>query len=155
MHVQNRVNDHVDGKLGAPEDDSYRVNQEGRVVGDEHDDSVRRLEPIALRVRVEDSYQRLCGGPALRSEGEMIHRGFREDRGGSFSQILLADSTEVGADKALLQVALCLGGFAGSGRRLGDPLYERDSRRGNAVQKTAVFGSYLRVHINCLSEDLG
>jgi len=80
--------------------------------------------------------------------------GIRAIVGGSFGEIFFADSAEVRPHKPLLQVALCFSGFARSGSRLGDALNERDSCWRNAVQKTTVFGGNLRVHINCLSEDL-
>src|SRR5207237_10561299 len=79
----------------------------------------------------------------LRAEGEMVHCRLGEYCGRTLREVLFAYSTEIGADKVLLQAVLSLGALRGG---LRDPLDERDSRRGNAVQKTAVFGGYLRVH---------
>src|SRR5882724_1518139 len=93
--IQYRVNDQVDCNFGSPEDDAKRVNQEGRVVGDDHDHGMRRLEAIALRVRVEYAHQRLPGRPSLRAEGQVLQCCLGEHRGCAFREVFFTYSTEV------------------------------------------------------------
>ncbi len=51
-------------QLGAGEDDTDGVDEERHVVGDDHDDRVRRFEAVTRLIRVEDSHQRLARSPA-------------------------------------------------------------------------------------------
>jgi hypothetical protein len=60
-----------------------------------------RVEPVALRVRIENADERLARG-TLYAELEVIERRAREQARGSFGQILLADTTEVGSCETLL-----------------------------------------------------
>src|ERR1700761_8398481 len=58
MDIQNRVNDQMDSNLRTTEDDPQRVDQEWRIVCDEHDEGVGRFETVVRALRIEYEYQR-------------------------------------------------------------------------------------------------
>ena len=60
-HLDDRMNDEVHGQLGAGEHDPDRVDEEWLVVGDDHDEGVRRLEAVARLLGIEHLHQRLSG----------------------------------------------------------------------------------------------
>src|SRR5258708_5024666 len=112
---------------------------------------MRRVESIALRVRVENAHQRLSWG-ALGSELEMVECHAGEQARCPFGQILLADTPEVRSGKTLLQLrqaaatSTTAGALVSLGDGVGDSLDQGDARSRNATQETVVIGSYLRVH---------
>src|SRR6202012_5580106 len=100
---QHRVHDEVNGELGSLEDDAQRVDQKRHIVRHGHYERVRRVETIALRIRIEDADERLARG-ALHAELEMVERHASQQARGAFGQVFFTDTAEVGFYETLLHV---------------------------------------------------
>jgi hypothetical protein len=87
-HGQDRVGEQVDGKSSLRAHHAERVDQEGHVVGDDHDDRVRRDEAVAPRLRVEDANPGLAAGPHA-TELELRERGACEVLRGALHEVEL------------------------------------------------------------------
>ena len=82
------MGEQVDGEPPLRAHHAEGVDQEGHVVGDDHDDRVRRGEAVAPRLRVEDANLGLPAAPHA-TELELRERGAGEVLRGALHEIEL------------------------------------------------------------------
>jgi hypothetical protein len=80
------VGEQVDGEPPLGAHHAERVDQERHVVGDDHDDRVRRGEAVAPRLRVEDANPGPAAGPHA-TELELRERGACEVLRGALHEV--------------------------------------------------------------------
>ncbi len=132
-----RMHDQMDGELGPAEDDAHRVDQEGHVVGDDHDQGMRRLEAIAGGVRIEHPHPGLAGHAPRRAHFEVGLRHSRQQLRRAAGEIFLADAAEVGLNESLSQI-VSFASVTANSRRGGYLPDESDAGSRNAAQKPAI-----------------